>query len=456
MSNRVVITGCVRKMLIASIVVSIMAVVPAFAGTDNYKFLADQSTVLQTGGFAGVHLTYTVTGEFQLTVNFADKTASFDWVRATLSPDPISGQADLGSLFNMTELTATTVTATVIEFEGTTPDEPSADIHLVLILASDAIHLKGEIKSPCCDLFDYTLDAVAVKAFPPDPPRPIPVLKYAVASPRACLISPPVWSTNAYYMPTGAAENFPRKSGTIRVRAGTRVVFCLSRDLENVWYARSYGCMSNTLILQHCRLCKCEKADLTDWSYARCGCDECKRLGVICPEPRPDDPVIDPCPWVTIGKDGARDCRKGPSIGRAKVGVPVHFKRPGFYLLRAIVHTSAKPGYPRPLEQWRDRLLGTDDPTTVLPEIPGAEDKDVIYISVRVVDCFIDGIEPEELPTDDPDSIHIRPIPKDIDPDEPVYLNSDLNGDEVINLADLAIMAQQWGREYQMPFTDDE
>ncbi|MBC8217632.1 MAG: hypothetical protein H8E73_04145, partial [Planctomycetes bacterium] len=172
--------------------------------------------------------------------------------------------------------------------------------------------------------------------------------------------------------------------------------------------------------------------------------------------PRPDDIAITPCPWVTIGKDGARDCRKGPSIGRAKVGVPVHFRRPGTYLLRAIVHTFAKPGYPRPLEPWRDRLLGVDASTAVLPEVPGAEDRDVIYIRIRVVELPIDDVEPEDPVTDDPDFRHIRPIPKDIDPDEPVDLDSDLNGDEVVDMADFAIMAQQWGREYEMPFTDDE
>ncbi len=64
--------------------------------------------------------------------------------------------------------------------------------------------------------------------------------------------------------------------------------------------------------------------------------------------------------------------------------------------------------------------------------------------------------EPDEIPTDDPDCIHIRPVPKDIDPDDPAVSDSDLNGDEVINWADLAIMAQQWGKQYEMPFTDDE
>jgi len=296
--------------------------------------------------------------------------------------------------------------------------------------------------------------------------RPLPVLKYTVASPRACLIGPPIWINAAYYyLPTGDAENFARKNGSLRVPVGTRVIFCLSRDLEAVWYTGSYGCMGTSIVVQYCRLCKCldpaatdcdlTRPDPNECPYARCTCENCRRLGAVCC-PRPDDPVFEPCPWVTIGKDGARDCRKGPSIGRAKVGVPVHFKRPGVYLIRAIVRTFAKPGYPLPLEDWRERLIAPDDPTDVLPEIPPAVDRDVIYVRVRVVDRLVDAVEPNDVPPIDPDVGCIRPMPKDIDPNQPDIANSDLNGDEVVNLADLAIMAQQWGKEYTMPFTDDE
>jgi hypothetical protein len=308
----------------------------------------------------------------------------------------------------------------------------------------------------------------------PDPnltrPHRIPVLKYAVASPRACLIGPPRWSTDVRYLPSGDADNFPRANGGIRIRVGTRVVFCLSRDLEGVWYTGSYGCMGTSIVLQSCRFCECNRPDPNgcdpdpnncnpdpNCPYARCVCERCRELGAVCC-PLPDDPVIEPCPWVTIGRDGAKACRKGPSIGRAKVGVPVTFRRPGFYLLRAIVHTFAKPGYPLPLDQWRDRLVNPDDPSAVLPEPPVAQDRDVIYIRVRVYDFPVPDTEPDDDITEDPDVVFIRPIPKEIDPnDEPIgELDSDLNGDEIVNLADLAIMAQQWGRQYEMPFTDDE
>jgi len=298
--------------------------------------------------------------------------------------------------------------------------------------------------------------------------RPIPVLKYTVASPRACLIGPPTWSDKVFYLPAGDADNFPRKNGAIRVPVGTRIVFCLSRDMEGVWYTGSYGCLGTSLVLQYCKLCTTNvpcpipdpcncPADPCACLCLKCRCEQCIRLGAACPCPCPDGPVVTTCPWVTIGKDGARDCRKGPSIGRARVGVPVLFKRPGVYLLRAIVHTFAKPGYPLPLDQWRERLAGTGSTTTNLPLIPIEQDKDVIYIRVHVLDLPIADVEPDDELTEDPDVKCIMPMPKDVDANEPsVDPAADLNGDEMVNLADLAILSQQWGRQQEMPFADDE
>ena len=116
MSRQVVNTHCVRKMLIISIFLAIMAVAPAWAGTHIYKFLPNKSTVVQTGGFAGVTETYGVSGRFKLTVDLAAQTASFDWVEAVLTDGPFVQDPNLGSLFNMTALTATSVTAGTIVF----------------------------------------------------------------------------------------------------------------------------------------------------------------------------------------------------------------------------------------------------------------------------------------------------------------------------------------------------
>mgnify|MGYP001608366039 CR=1 FL=1 len=56
---------------------------PARAGqTSTYGFVADRSTITQTGGIAGIHRTYTITGTFQLMLDFEAGTASFDRVDA--------------------------------------------------------------------------------------------------------------------------------------------------------------------------------------------------------------------------------------------------------------------------------------------------------------------------------------------------------------------------------------
>ena len=52
------------------------------AGMNTYVFLPGQSTMVQTGGIAGVHWTYSVEGLFQLTVDPNEGTASFVHVDA--------------------------------------------------------------------------------------------------------------------------------------------------------------------------------------------------------------------------------------------------------------------------------------------------------------------------------------------------------------------------------------
>ena len=76
------------------------------AETSTYVFLSDQSTVVKTGGFAGVHETYPIEGQFQLTVDANAGAASFDYVDAfLLSPISSSPPQSLGELFNINLLT---------------------------------------------------------------------------------------------------------------------------------------------------------------------------------------------------------------------------------------------------------------------------------------------------------------------------------------------------------------
>ncbi|MHC4604922.1 MAG: right-handed parallel beta-helix repeat-containing protein [Planctomycetota bacterium] len=133
--------------------------------TNTYVFLPDKSTVVQTGGFAGIHETHSVTGEFDLTVDFDAGIASFDRVDANLSENPFLYTQSLGVLFNMTELSGTVVSDTTIEFEGRTADYTNTEIHIWVTLTGNSAHLTGETVPPCCDFFIYNLDAVAL-AYP--------------------------------------------------------------------------------------------------------------------------------------------------------------------------------------------------------------------------------------------------------------------------------------------------
>ena len=80
----------------------------ANAETSIYVFVPGQSTVVQTGGFAGVHETYGIEGKFRLTVDFDAGIASFDMVDANLTePTGFLYSQSLGEIFNMTALAGT-------------------------------------------------------------------------------------------------------------------------------------------------------------------------------------------------------------------------------------------------------------------------------------------------------------------------------------------------------------
>ncbi len=265
-------------------------------------------------------------------------------------------------------------------------------------------------------------------------PRPVPVIRYIVASPRAALIGRPAWSTDAWYLPSGGAENFARKPGSLRVRVGTRVWFGLSPQSEGVWYAGSAGVLATSLKLQWCVACKCEDADWKTCVCDLCGCEACLCAG--CVECELDDATLAEvaeevaCPWITIGRDGAKAARKGPSIGHARVGVPVRFRKPGIYYLRAIIRTTAQPWYPEPLEPWYERLLGSNSTAASLPAIPPAVDRDVVYVRVHVTNWGKADGQPIEAPSQNPDAEYGEALPRDPEIEAPVEVV--LSGDELI------------------------
>ena len=138
------------------------------AQTSTYVFLTDQSKVVKVGGFAGVHETYPIEGQFQLTVDFDAGMALFSQVDANLIDDSgLLYERSLGVIFNMAELLGTVVDDTTIDFVGQTADGMESTILLTLTFRGDSVHLTGRTVPPpnSADFFIFELNAVASKKY---------------------------------------------------------------------------------------------------------------------------------------------------------------------------------------------------------------------------------------------------------------------------------------------------
>ena len=141
---------------------------PVQAEKSVYVFGPDQSIVVKTGGFAGVHETYAVAGQFQLAVDSDAGVSSFEIVDASLTDEAGSEYGrSLDEIFNMTGLSGTILDETTIEFEGKTADGTESDVRLKLSFNDDTIHLTGKTTPPpnSADMFFYDIDAVATKKY---------------------------------------------------------------------------------------------------------------------------------------------------------------------------------------------------------------------------------------------------------------------------------------------------
>jgi len=118
----------------------------------------------------------------------------------------------------------------------------------------------------------------------------------------------------------------------------------------------------------------------------------------------------------------------------------VVFDRPGRYALHAIIHTVAQPLLPPPPP---DPCLVPPPPDPCVTAPPPAVDEDVVYVRVKVVCVPVTDVIPDEPVPLDPDVESVLPMPKEIDPHDPAQLSGDINGDDVVNLSDFAIMTQQ-------------
>lgn len=132
------------------------------SATGRYEFIPDQNDAVQTGGIAGVHWTYQIKGQFQLTIDFNAVTASFSDVNAVATNDgPPPRTLDPNGVFNMTALAGAVGSDHSIKFLGKAAD--GSDIVLTLTFQGDLVRLVGETIPPpgSADFFLFNLDAWA-------------------------------------------------------------------------------------------------------------------------------------------------------------------------------------------------------------------------------------------------------------------------------------------------------
>jgi len=138
----------------------------ASAQTSTYVFVPDQSKLVQTGGIAGVHWTYSIKGQFQVTVDPNAGSALFAHVDANATDDsPFKRTLDLNHVFNMTSLAGTLEPSGSIKFTGKAADD--SDILITVTLAEGLAHLIGQTTPPpnSADFFIFSLDAVAQRKY---------------------------------------------------------------------------------------------------------------------------------------------------------------------------------------------------------------------------------------------------------------------------------------------------
>lgn len=136
------------------------------ARTSTYEFDPYESTVIETGGFAGVHRVYAIKGRVQLLVDPNAGAASFRQVDANAIDDgPFGRNLVVNELFNMTALAGMIADEGSIRFEGRSGN--GSRVLITLVRADAALHLRGETIPPLqsADFFVYELDTTARRKY---------------------------------------------------------------------------------------------------------------------------------------------------------------------------------------------------------------------------------------------------------------------------------------------------
>ena len=138
----------------------------------TYQFLPYPNALRTSGGIhGGGKGSYSIEGQFGLSVDLGASVASFDQVNATISEEILFidynegyiSTDSLDVLFHMTKLASTYVNDSEIRFElrRNNPTFPFADILVVVTYMNNSVHLTGGFCEAVYDGYCYHLDAVA-------------------------------------------------------------------------------------------------------------------------------------------------------------------------------------------------------------------------------------------------------------------------------------------------------
>ncbi len=136
------------------------------AQTSICVFDGNQSSLVQTGGIAGVHRAYWLQGQFHLSVDPDAGTATFLRVDANaIDYSDFYSRLDPNEVFNMTTLTGALTASGAYVFQGRISDGSS--VQLTLFFKDDSAHLNGQTTPPpgSADFFVFSIDAVARRKY---------------------------------------------------------------------------------------------------------------------------------------------------------------------------------------------------------------------------------------------------------------------------------------------------
>ncbi|MBN2589312.1 MAG: hypothetical protein JXA96_05595 [Sedimentisphaerales bacterium] len=156
----------IRKNWLILLFVLFTLVVHANANTSIYIFEPNQSNIVQTGGIAGVHNTYSVTGSFCLEIDPNAGIAAFIYAFGNAvdinSPE---SELDPNEVFKMTSLAGTVIDSNTIYFSGMATDD--SEILITVNMHNNYAQLTGQTTPPpgSADFYIYQIDAVAKRKY---------------------------------------------------------------------------------------------------------------------------------------------------------------------------------------------------------------------------------------------------------------------------------------------------